>query len=713
MRKRFSRLNKLEKIIVAFLASVVLVTGTQIGYAFYNEHSEITPIKGGVYVEGAVGKVGLINPLYVNHGSLTHDLAQLVFSGLTKYDPKTREIVPDLADYTVSDDGKKYTFELKEGAQWHDGTPVTSNDVMFTYNTVINHPAFSGAILNYNDYSGMKVSQIDERTVEFLLEDPDSFFLVKTITGLLPAHILGHLPVETLEQAPFNQYPVGTGPYRFISLTPMENFMEATLESFEDYYGKKPNISTIQIRIFPDYKDLMKRQGEFDAIRNVPREYTDKVRDRGRLALTRYHLPQYVAAFINTQSPKLKNSKVRLALQLGTDKKSLVEEIGGSQIVDTPLLEIDQSNWVYQYSVNKANGALFDTEWKLPDQEPEADETEEAEEEPEERAEGAAEEGEEEVDDSKEPTEPEFITSPNGGDDWKTTDEKVTIAGIAPEETKAIIVNDYELRKFIPGDPGWSYVASFEFGNLKKGENTFDVYAVDFDEEKYLLDSITINQGTAEEFMEQERKAARKENEKAKVLPFRENAQGEKLILNLIAPDKPETYTQVAEVLKQQWRKIGIGLKIDVLENQAFQEALFNRDYDLLIFGQNLGYNLDAYPYWHSSQAKEGGYNLSQFKNFVADSLLDKARLELDAEDRKKTLNDIQKIISQEVPAIFLYSPTYYFAISDKIQNASFENLATASDRFARIAEWYGRVDRQLKDGVNPLTFATWIIKQF
>ncbi|MBN2096184.1 hypothetical protein JW752_02170 [Candidatus Peregrinibacteria bacterium] len=707
MRKRFSRLNQLEKIIVVFLASVVLITGTQIGYAFYNEYSEITPVKGGVYVEGAVGKVELINPLYVHYGSLTHDLTQLVFSGLTKYDPKTREVVPDLADYTISDNGKKYTFVLKEGAKWHDGTPVTSRDVMFTYNTVINHPSFNGVILNYNDFSGMKVSQVDDRTVEFLLENPDSFFLVKTITGLLPAHILGHLPVETLEQAPFNQYPIGTGPYRFMSLASMDDFVEVTLEAFDDYYGEESNISTIQIRIFPEYKDLIKRQGEFDAIRNVPEEYVDKIRDRGRLALTRYYLPQYVAVFINTQSPQLKNNKVRLALQLGTDKKSLVQEIGQNQIIDTPLLEIDQSNWVYQYNVNKANGALFDTEWKLPDKQPEADETEEVPEE------NAKEDETDKENTGSETKEPEFITSPNGGNDWKTTDKKVTVAGITPEKTKAIIVNDYELKKFVPGDPGWSYVASFEFGNLKKGDNIFDVYAIDFNEEKNLIDSITVTQGTAEEFIEQEREVAKQENEVAEVLPFRENTKGEKLILHLIAPDKPETYTKVAEILKQQWRKIGIGLKIDVLENSAFQEALFKRDYDLLIFGQNLGYNLDAYPYWHSSQAKEGGYNLSQFKNFVVDSLLDKARLELDDEDRKKTLNDIQEIISQEVPAIFLYSPTYYFALSDKIQNASFENLATASDRFARIAEWYGRVDRQLKDGVNPLTFAAWLIKQF
>ena len=92
MRKRLSILTKVEKILVAFLSLVVLITATQITHAFYIEHSDITPVEGGIYLEGAVGKVGLINPLYVQYGTITHDLTQLIFSGLTKYDPASREI---------------------------------------------------------------------------------------------------------------------------------------------------------------------------------------------------------------------------------------------------------------------------------------------------------------------------------------------------------------------------------------------------------------------------------------------------------------------------------------------------------------------------------------------------------------------------------------------------------------------------------------------
>lgn len=698
MFKRFSILNKFEKIAVTFLLLVAVVSLFQIGMAFYDSHTEIRPVKGGIYVAGSVGKIGVINPLFMQLGSITHDLTQLIFSGLTRYDPKTGSIVPDLAEFEVSDDGKTYTFKINERAVWHDGVSVTSNDVLFTYNNVINNPAFKGPILNYNDYTGIKVAKVDNRTVQFLLEAPDSFFLVKTITGLLPEHLLGHLPVDTLESAPFNMMPVGSGPYRFASISPIDNYNEVTLDSFPDYYGQEPNISTIQLRVFSDFKELLKRQGDLDGIRNLPDEYTDDVLKKGRLHIDRYQLPQYVAVFINTQADKVKNNKIRLALQLGTDKQAIVDAIGQSKIIDTPLLEIDQRNWVYQHSVSKANGALFETEWQLPDK----------------LTESNSETTDESTKESAETKpEPKYITGPNLGNDWQTTDTKVTITGITPEKTKSIFVNDYELKKFVPGDPGWSYVASFEFGNLKKGENVFTISATDFNGKKLEIGSITIHQGTEDEFMDKELEVLSEENQAADDLPLRVNKNDETLVLHLVTPEKPEVYGQIAQLLKEQWKKIGIGVTIDVLENEAFQDALFRRDYDLLIFGQNLGYNLDAYPYWHSSQAKEGGYNLSQFKNFIVDSLLEKARMQNDEEERKKTLNNIQEIISKEVPAIFLYSPTYNFALSNKIQNTTFDNLATVSDRFARISDWYAKVSHQLSDGVTPLTFFSWIIKQF
>ena len=227
-----------------------------------------------------------------------------------------------------------------------------------------------------------------------------------------------------------------------------------------------------------------------------------------------------------------------------------------------------------------------------------------------------------------------------------------------------------------------------------------------------MIDSIKITFGTSSILADEEKEKLEEENAEAGQLAIRENEDGEILSLNLITNAKPAVYEQIALLVKEQWKKIGVDVNIEILENGEFQQRVNAREYDLLIFGQNLGYNLDAYPYWHSSQAKEGGLNLSQFKNFVVDSLLEKARLE-DGEDRNSTLNDIQEIIAQEAPAIFLYTPTYNTALSKSISHPDFEHLATTSDRLSNVEAWFAKVDLQLKDGVNPLTFLSWILHQF
>jgi ABC-type transport system substrate-binding protein len=529
------------------------------------------------------------------------------------------------------------------------------------------------------------------------LEKPDSFFLVKTMAGILPKHLLENEPVGFLETAPFNFAPIGSGRYKFVSEVQLADHSEYGLEAFEEFYDGKPNIETLLFKVFGTYEDLQKNLSGLSGIRSILPENTDSILNRGDFALDRYQLPQYVAVFINNEAPRLKDSNVRLALQLGTDKQSLIETIDQQKVIDTPLLEINQENWVHQYSVKKANGALFETEWQIPNKDEviEEEESNEAE--------------EEEVSPTAEVT---FINSPNEGKDWETTKEPITITGTAPSNTKGIIINDYELQKYVPGDPGWSYVAASKFDSLKTGENIYEVYAVDSNDEKTLIDSIKIVFGSPISANDDELEKLKEENEQATIIPTRENREGEKLSLRLITSSKPEIYRQVAIEIKKQWQKMGVDIVIEVLESEDFQKKLNTRDYDLLIFGQNLGYNLDAYPYWHSSQAKEGGLNLSQFKNFVVDSLLENARLE-DEEERKETLSDIQEIISQEVPAIFLYSPTYYTALSDEVDHPPFKHLATVSDRLGSIEEWYAKVDRKFNDGVSPLTFFSWIIKQF
>jgi peptide/nickel transport system substrate-binding protein len=302
LKKLVHHLTKTEKILLFFLGLTLAISAYQIASAFYLENSEINFIPGGIYIEGAVGQINSLNPLFVQQGTVAQDLSQLIFSGLTKYDPETGEIVGDLANIKVDSNGKRYTFVLKDGVKWHDGTPLTSADILFTYNDVIKNPEFKGNILKYNDYSGIKINKIDERTIEFLLEKPDSFFLVKTMTGVLPKHLLESEPIGLLETSPFNFAPVGSGRYKFVSQIQNTDYTEYALEAFDGFYDGPPNIETLMFRIFGDYETLQKNQSGLMGIRNIPAEDTEAILKKGHYILDRFQLPQYVAIFINNEA---------------------------------------------------------------------------------------------------------------------------------------------------------------------------------------------------------------------------------------------------------------------------------------------------------------------------------------------------------------------------------------------------------------------------
>ena len=160
--------------------------------------------------------------------------------------------------------------------------------------------------------------------------------------------------------------------------------------------------------------------------------------------------------------------------------------------------------------------------------------------------------------------------------------------------------------------------------------------------------------------------------------------------------------------MKKQWKRVGIDLRIEVLSRAEILNRISNRDFDLLLFGQNLGYNLDAFGYWHLSQA-EAGLNLSNYQSLQASVLLEEIRRTHDEKLRQESLAKLQKIIAADVPAIFLFSPEYVLPIDSKIKNLNLQNLALFPDRFANIEKWYVREKRSLRSDVRWWHFFGWV----
>ncbi len=144
----------------------------------------------------------------------------------------------------------------------------------------------------------------------------------------------------------------------------------------------------------------------------------------------------------------------------------------------------------------------------------------------------------------------------------------------------------------------------------------------------------------------------------------------------------------VTNFLRNQWQAIGVRINVQREEADNFAALLKKREYDMVIIGQSLGYNNDSFSFWHSSKRGENGLNLSQLRSFRVDSILEDLRGIFDGERKRKRLNDLELALSDEMPALFLYTPSYGFALDKKIEGIAFPPmLALPSDRFETLAK--------------------------
>lgn len=150
-------------------------------------------------------------------------------------------------------------------------------------------------------------------------------------------------------------------------------------------------------------------------------------------------------------------------------------------------------------------------------------------------------------------------------------------------------------------------------------------------------------------------------------------------------PDLVET----ARMLQTMWEVIGAKVDIKVFEMGDFeQDVLRPRKYDAVLFGEVVGNDPDPFAFWHSSQRNDPGLNIALYTSAKADSLLEEARVSIDAETRRQKYEAFQKLVSEDNPAIFLYSP-YYIYVPAPVNNLAIQRIILPEDRFGSIHEWY------------------------
>ena len=166
------------------------------------------------------------------------------------------------------------------------------------------------------------------------------------------------------------------------------------------------------------------------------------------------------------------------------------------------------------------------------------------------------------------------------------------------------------------------------------------------------------------------------------------------LRIDLVVPDWPEL-TKTAELLKTQWQSFGVGLDIIVMSPGDLQRNVVQtRGYQALLYGEQPMLDQDPYSFWHSSQKRESGLNLALFDNTGADEALVAARETLDDGERRSLYYDFQATYLAEMPALFLFSPSYLSVTDGSVGGMNIERMNASSDRFSDVSRWYVKTRR-------------------
>lgn len=270
----------------------------------------------------------LMNPLLGTDAAAV-PINRFIFDALTRPNPETFEPEPNLAtDWSVSEDGLTWTFNLAENVSWHDGEPFSAEDVKFTYDTILdpenNSPRRSAvAVIE-------EVNVIDDNTVEFKLSSPLSSFpsIASYNVGIVPQHILEGQDIAQATE--FNtRNPVSTGPYRIVSVTPGSQY---EFEANPDYFMGAPSIERVIFKVLPDVNTQVAQllSGELDFAVVEPTNLSALERSP-RVEVKSVPYLGFVHLSFNYEHPLFEDARVRTAMIHAIDREAVLQSVLGGQ----------------------------------------------------------------------------------------------------------------------------------------------------------------------------------------------------------------------------------------------------------------------------------------------------------------------------------------------------------------------------------------------
>lgn len=360
-----------EKFILGVALTVLICSTLFILYRVNESFLIEIPREGGELNEGLIGTPRLINPILAI-SETDKDLVSLIYSGLMRV-ASGNQLETNLAEsYEISEDGLEYKFTLKENITFHDGTEITTDDVIFTILSAQNPELKSPKRSNWE---GISVEKISDKEMIFRLKQPYAPFLNNLTIGILPKHIWEEIDINEFNLSIFNTEPIGSGPYQIKKITKDKIGIPQiySLESFSNFALGEPHIKNINFYFVKNQDELMAKymSKEVESIHGIDPE-TAKLLEQQGARVEKFPLPRIFGIFFNQdQATVLSSNRVRSALELATPKNLIVENVlqGYGSIIDSPvpnyLIESDESDLrSLEERIAEAEEILTDAGWE-------------------------------------------------------------------------------------------------------------------------------------------------------------------------------------------------------------------------------------------------------------------------------------------------------------------------------------------------------------
>ncbi len=326
----------------------------------------LTPCYGDKLVTGSIGDASNLIPILATD-SASHEIAGLVYNGLLKYD-KNLNLVGDLAkSFEISKDNLKIIFHLRKNVKWQDGYPFTADDVVFTYNLIMD-PKTPTAYRSDYDYV-KSVKKIDNYTVEVVYKRPFAPALSSWSVSILPKHLLAG---KNILNSPLRTHPIGTGPFKFKK---WEIGQKIELSANDTYFDGRPYLDGYIYRVIPDSATMFLelKAGKVDLMGLTPIQYKRQTDTKFfKENYRKFCYPTFVYTYLgfNLKNPLFKDKRVRQAIAYAINKDEIINVVLlGLGVKATGPYRPDM--WYYNpnvkkypYNSEKAKQLLAEAGWK-------------------------------------------------------------------------------------------------------------------------------------------------------------------------------------------------------------------------------------------------------------------------------------------------------------------------------------------------------------